>query len=109
MTAFPTYRLQILEESPRRSGYRLRSERQTCDIEFITKGEDRQFVVALASIYSKYVRELYMRVFNAYWCKCVEGLRPTAGYYADAKRWLRESAPELKRRSIDRVRLVRQR
>lgn len=109
MTAFPAYRLQILEESPHRSGYRLRSERRTCDIEFITKGEDRHFVVALASIYSKYVRELYMRAFNTYWCNCVEGLRPTAGYYSDAKRWLRESASEIKRRSIDRALLVRQR
>ena len=48
--------------------------------------------VALASIFSKYIRELFMRPFNAFWAERVPGLRPTAGYAADAGRFLRDTA-----------------
>ncbi len=50
-----------------------------------------------------------MHVFNRYWCGQIAGLRATAGYYSDARRWLNEAAAELTRRSIDRSMLVRQR
>jgi hypothetical protein len=60
-------------------------------------------------VYSKYLRELYMHVFNRYWSGQIAGLRATAGYYSDARRWLNEAAVELERRSIDRSMLIRQR
>ena len=44
-------------------------------------------LVALASIVSKTVRELWMDVFNAYWRARVPGLRPTAGYPTDSLRF----------------------
>ncbi len=109
MTALPAYELQILEESPERSAYRMHRGDRTCEIEFVTEGESRHFVVALASVFSKYVRELYMHAFNGYWSKQIDGLRPTAGYHTDAKRWLDDASTELARRSIDRGMLVRQR
>ena len=43
-------------------------------------------LVALASIVSKTIRELWMDVFNAYWCGRVPGLRPSAGYPNDSWR-----------------------
>jgi hypothetical protein len=42
---------------------------------------------ALASMTAKYLRELSMRAFNEFWCARVPGLRPTAGYPADAPRF----------------------
>ncbi len=63
-TAFPHFALEIVEESPNRSAYRLRDSEKTCDIEFKVKGEEHSFAVALASMCSKYIRELYMRSFN---------------------------------------------
>ena len=42
---------------------------------------------ALASMASKYLRELAMRAFNEFWRRRVEGLHPTAGYPQDAKRF----------------------
>jgi hypothetical protein len=36
---------------------------------------------------AKYLRELAMRPFNAFWQQHVPGLRPTAGYPTDAKRF----------------------
>lgn len=108
-TAFPQFALEILEESADRSAYRLRDERRICEIDFTTKGEEHSFCIALASMCSKYVRELYMRAFNDYWCRQHEGLRPTAGYYTDAERWLEDAAPALARLAIDTRSLVRSR
>jgi ribonuclease HII len=108
-TAFPGFDLRIVEETAQRSAYRLAGEGRVCRIEFVVGGEDRFFAVALASMVSKYVRELYMRVFNDYWCRQHAGLKPTAGYFTDAKRWLRDAAPALKRLSVDRNTLVRMR
>lgn len=36
---------------------------------------------------AKYVRELAMRAFNAWWCGRAPGLAATAGYPLDAARW----------------------
>ncbi len=108
-TAFPGYTLRILEESSTRSAYQLDQTAQCFEIEFVTRGDAKRFPVALASIYSKYLRELHMHAFNRYWSEAVPGLRPTAGYYTDAKRWLQEASAELKHRSVDRTLLVRER
>ena len=109
MTAWPTSTLEILEESPTRSAYRLVQSSRVVEIEFVTGGEARYFPTALASVYSKYVRELYMHAFNAFWSDISPDLRPTAGYYTDARRWLCDADEELRRRSIDRNTLIRQR
>lgn len=108
-TAFPQFSLEIVEETADRSAYRLRDANRTCELDFTVKGEDNSFCIALASMCSKYVRELYMRAFNDYWCMQHEGLKPTAGYYSDAERWLEDAAPALNRLSIDRKVLVRSR
>ncbi len=108
-TAFPGHELTILDETPARSAYRMTAKARICEIDFVTRGENRHFLVALASIFSKYVRELYMHAFNEYWRREVGDIRPTAGYYTDARRWLSDMSAELERRSIDRDTLVRQR
>ena len=72
-------------------------------------GESRHLLVALASLISKYVRELLMESFNAYWSREVPGLRPTAGYYQDGLRFLKDIQPHLKRLGLTREGLVRQR
>jgi len=107
--ALPGCELQILEESDRRSTYRLTHGRRVCRVEFVTNGETHHFPIALASIFSKYVRELYMHAFNRYWRERKRDLKPTAGYYTDALRWLEDVAPTLDSLGVDRASLVRQR
>ncbi len=109
MTSWPTWELQVLQETDTCSAYRLRHGAQICEIDFTTEGESRHFPVALASIYSKYLRELSMHAFNRYWSAQLSGLTPTAGYYTDAVRWLRDAEPALARLRIDRRMLVRER
>ena len=57
-------------------------------VHFLAKGETRQLPIALASMTSKYVRELFMDVFNRYFQLHCQGITPTAGYYTDGKRFL---------------------
>ena len=56
--------------------------------------------VALASMASKYLRELAMRAVNDYWRRRVPGLQPTAGYPQDAKRFRADIAETQRRLQI---------
>jgi len=80
--------LHTLAEGRQASEYRLLSADRTMTIGFYKRGDARYAAVALASIFSKYLRELFMEGFNAYWTAAVPGLKPTAGYGADARRFL---------------------
>ncbi|MFH0982315.1 MAG: hypothetical protein V2A79_12350 [Planctomycetota bacterium] len=109
MSAFPDYPLRIVEETGTRSAYELSGATACHPIAFVTHGEDRHLPVALASIYSKYLRELFMGAFNDFWARQVQRLRPTAGYYTDARRFLRDIEAAVQALRIDRGLLVRAR
>ncbi|MBN1343157.1 MAG: hypothetical protein JXQ73_10780 [Phycisphaerae bacterium] len=108
MTGFEHRQMKIVEESDDRSAYELTEGDSRWSVEFAKRGEDRQLPIALASIFSKYVREAFMTLFNAYWRQRVPDLKPTAGYYTDGKRFLADVEAHLQQASIDPLRLVRQ-
>lgn len=109
LRSFEHRRLRIIEESSDSSAYELTSDAAPWRIRFQQAGETAQLPVALASILSKYLRELFMAAFNEYWRRQVDGLRPTAGYYEDGLRFLREIEPHLGRLGVRRELLVRAR
>ena len=78
--------VRVVVESRAESRYRFSLAERQVDIRFIAKGE-RFLPSALASMTSKYARELAMMGLNRYWCDRVDGLKPTAGYPVDARRW----------------------
>ena len=78
-------------------GYLLSEE----TVPFTVGCEQRQLPVALASMASKYIRELLMARFNAYWTAAVPGLAPTAGYFRDGRRFWAQVEPELARLGLD--------
>jgi ribonuclease HII len=86
--AFAAPLVEVLDETPARSAYRLGAGGP--EVEFQVGGEARM-PVAVASMTAKYVRELSMAAFNAHWSARVPGLRATAGYPVDARRWRREA------------------
>ena len=88
---FPEHWIETVEEGRARSQYRWGDGESRVDVVFRTKGE-AELPVALASMTAKYHRELAMRAFNAFWTQRVSGLRPTAGYPQDAKRFKAEIA-----------------
>jgi len=76
--------LRAVEEGPKRSTYE-EGERR---IEFLVGADGIRLEVALASMIAKYVRETAMLLFNAWWADRVPGIRPTAGYPQDARRFI---------------------
>lgn len=81
--------LEVERETQRQSTYRIRDQGRRITVHFLMDGEDQQFLIALASCVSKYLREVSMSLFNRYWQQHIPGLRPTAGYGTDARRFLR--------------------
>lgn len=99
-TKFPDYLIEVRRESRAESIYRWGLDRQRIEMRFVTSGE-RFLPAALASMTSKYLRELAMRAFNAFWLTRVPDLRPTAGYPTDAKRFKRDIADAQTELGID--------
>ena len=83
------------KKNSRKSVYRVEGLDRPVRITFMPKADVEHFTVALASILSKYVRELLMREFNRYWQTHVPGLKPTAGYPQDAGRFFAAIRPAL--------------
>jgi ribonuclease HII len=69
-------------------------------ITVMPKADVKHFTVALASMISKYVRELLMREFNRFWQAHVPGLKPTAGYPQDAVRYIDAIRPAMAKLGI---------
>jgi ribonuclease HII len=107
MRAYELPELRVLEETSTRSAYELKTRPADCTIEFVQKGEDRHLPIALASIFAKYQRELFMRLFNRFFQQHRPDLKPTAGYYTDGQRFLRDLGEDVDRLQIDRATLVR--
>jgi len=99
--------IKVVAESPDLSRYVVSTPARTAEVQFRTKGETACLPVAAASMVSKYVRELFMELLNAYWAGRVEGLKPTAGYYVDGRRFLKDIAAAAE--GVDRSLLVRSR
>jgi len=85
---FPDLQMKILKESDTISSYQLTDTHCSMKIHFLAKGDDRQLPIALASMASKYLREIFMDIINSYFQKHCPGIIPTAGYYQDGKRFL---------------------
>ena len=83
---FPDPLIEIHAERPEHSLYRWGPSEARIEVQFRAGGEEF-LPAALASMTSKYLRELAMRAFNHFWCTRVPGLAPTAGYPGDSRRF----------------------
>ena len=83
---FPDWLVENHGESRERSVYRFGPAQRRISATFRARAEIC-LPVALASMTAKYLRELAMRALNAFWYARVPGLKPTAGYPADAPRF----------------------
>lgn len=98
---FPDTLAMVRCESREESVYHLGSGARRRELVFRAKGDAGFLPTALASMVSKYLRELAMRAFNAYWTDQVADLKPTAGYPVDAKRFKKQIEPVQKQLGID--------
>ncbi len=82
---FPGVFVEICGESRSQSVSRFGPAERRVEFRFQTKGE-AYLQAALVSMASKYLRELAMQAFNAFWGERVPDLKPTGGYPQDARR-----------------------
>jgi hypothetical protein len=106
---FEDWSLVVVGERPDCSEYRLHRDAATVAIVFREKAEAQCLPVAVASMLSKYIRETLMRRFNAFWLGHVPNLAPTAGYYEDGTRFLRDIEPKRRELGIADREFVRSR
>ncbi len=99
--------LEVVSEIGSRAEYRLYRDRDIVRIIFAEKAEEQALPVAAASMLSKYLRECLMNRFNHFWKTHLPNLTPTAGYYGDGERFLRDIASKQQELGIARDQLVR--
>src|SRR5262249_28312452 len=73
------------------------------------RADSAHLCVALASLVSKYLREMLMEEFNRFWVAKVPGLKPTAGYPADAPRFWESIRPLLPQLGLSETAVWRRR
>jgi hypothetical protein len=91
--ALPDGAVVAREEGMARSAYEVVGLGRDVRLTFQPRAEAACLCVALASMASKYLRELFMREFNAFWQQHVPGVKATAGYPGDAARFLEAIRP----------------
>ncbi len=107
LRSFPQMELCILDENEKRSAYELRTDWRRVELVFEVGADGSHLPVSLASMVSKYVRELLMESMNGYFTMMNPELKPTAGYWTDGLRFLDELRTRVPQFEIDRHRLVR--
>ncbi len=85
--ALPDGLILATQESMACSRYDVRGLERGVQLCFQPRADAEYLCVALASMTSKYLREVLMLEFNRFWREHVPNLKPTAGYPGDAVRF----------------------
>ena len=104
---FPDMELKILRESPAASSYELESNGRQMRLHFVVGADQRFFPVSLASMVSKYLRELLVDNMNRYFAGFNPDLRPTAGYWKDGLRFIEDLKKNIPHVTFDSNQLIR--
>lgn len=107
LRAFEGRRLRVVLEDETTSAYELVNDASHWRVSFHMSGESKHLPVALASCLSKYLREVIMECFNGFWLGHIPALKPTAGYYQDGMRFIKDIDERVSALGIDRSKLVR--
>ena len=105
--AFAADFVQPLQEGMLASVYRVHGLGRDVRLAFRPRADSGHFCVALASMVSKYLRERLMEEFNRFWLEHTPGLKPTAGYPGDARRFYDAIRPTAERLGIAEAALWR--
>src|ERR1019366_5618022 len=99
--------VQPLREGLSASVYRVLGVGREMRLTFQPRCDSAHFCTALASMVSKYLRERLMEEFNRFWLEQTPGLKPTAGYPSDARRFYDAIRPAAERLGIAEAALWR--
>jgi ribonuclease HII len=107
-SACPDGWIDVISEDRKCSRYRMNGPRPL-HWTFQVEGDSLYLPVALASMTSKYLREIFMRQFNRFWLDKLPDLKPTAGYPGDAARFYETIKPVMAELGIEERRVWRRR
>ena len=106
---FGDMELKILRENQSTSSYELQADGKAMRLHFVVGADDRFLPVSLASMVSKYLRELLVDSMNRYFAGFSTGLKPTAGYWKDGLRFIEDIKTNLPDVQFDSNQLIRSR
>ena len=104
---FADMELRIVRESPTNSSYELQAGSKQMRLHFTVGADERFLPVSLASMVSKYVRELLVDKINRYFSSFHSELRPTAGYWKDGLRFIEDLKTHIPHVEYDSNQLIR--
>lgn len=104
---FPEAELKIVKETKTCSSYELTGDNFRSRVHFVVNADNHSLPVSLASMTSKYIRELLVAHINEYFTSQCPGLKPTAGYYQDGKRFISELEQFTDTVTYDKNKLIR--
>ena len=106
---FGDMELKILRESPATSSYELQAGGKAMRVHFVVGADGRFLPVSLASMVSKYLRELLIGNINRYFAGLSADLKPTAGYWKDGLRFIEDIKTNLPHVQFNSDQLIRSR
>ncbi len=101
--------LKIICENARISSYQLQADGKCMRLHFVVGADERFLPVSLASMVSKYLRELLVGNINSYFASFYSDLKPTAGYWKDGLRFIQEVKKNIPSLQFDDNQLIRSR
>ena len=104
---FPDMRLKILKETPANSSYELGADGKRMRLHFAVGADEHFLPTSLASMVSKYLRELLVYNMNRYFAGFHSDLRPTAGYWKDGLRFIEDLKTNIPHLQYDSNQLIR--
>ena len=103
----PGFSLSVIRQDEKMSSYELTGNGKTMRIHFCIKADTKYLPVCLASMTSKYLREVLMASLNDFFCNMCDELKPTAGYWQDGQRFIKDLQSMVPQLPLDRKRLIR--
>lgn len=104
---FPGVELKIILENPTTSSYELKNSGKRMNLHFVVGADNRFLPVSLASMMSKYIRELLIDNLNRYFIGFHDKLLPTAGYWKDGLRFIDDIKKHIPHIKFDSEQLIR--
>ena len=106
---FPDMEMKVIRQDTAISSYELTRGWRKMRLHFVVKADSIHLPVALASMTSKYIRELLIGSLNSYFLTHFADLKPTAGYWKDGLRFIEDIKENLPRLKYDSEKLIRSR
>ena len=104
---FEGSQLRVIREDQDRSSYELTGGKNKLRVHFVVGADDKFLPVSLASMVSKYLRELLVAHINEYFRGFNSAVKPTAGYWKDGLRFIADLKTHIPNVKYDANQLIR--